>query len=259
MKMNTTLICPDCGRRFRVTIVPDEPRSGGIFDRLFGEGEFEISKPWEPSLTQPSAMTPSPSSEHLDWREAPAGTPTVSGHVAVPALQTLGSTLAFAIGTAAIGIAIMMGRWPIAMRWWVGLTGSVLVVSWFILLFDTRKLLRVIESFIKIDLDGDGRVGQPEEEWIRGEVTDADRRQTKRIEFPFPPDALREVAVAVLREEHSFAREALSHVVSSTQFRRLQREFLRRGLCHWKNPDVKNLGVGLTVVGRAFLRLYLPK
>jgi len=126
---------------------------------------------------------------------------------------------------------------------------------WGVLTFLDRKGLASLERPLGIDLNRDGRIGEPE--WVRGEVTDEDKRQITRVEFPFPNDRLRAVAQAILRGGAAFSRRGLSNVISESQFHTLQKEFLKRGLCYWKNPESEQQGVDLSPGGRAFLRMYL--
>jgi len=128
-------------------------------------------------------------------------------------------------------------------------------ISWFLLFFKDRKLLWRAEEALGLDLNRDGKTGEPE--IVRGEITDKDRRQRINVEFPFPNDRLRAVAKAILRGGAAFSRRGLSNVISESQFHVLQQEFLKRGLCYWKNPESEQQGVDLSPGGRAFLRMYL--
>jgi len=128
-------------------------------------------------------------------------------------------------------------------------------ISWFLLFFKDRKLLWRAEEALGLDLNRDGKVGEPE--MVRGEITDKDKRQITRVEFPFPNDRLRAVAGAVLRDGATFSRRGLSDVITENQFRTLQQEFLKRGLCYWKNAESEQQGVDLSPGGRAFLRMHL--
>jgi hypothetical protein len=65
----------------------------------------------------------------------------------------------------------------------VGLPASTLV--WLVLLFDSRRLLRVVETLTGLDLDRDGHVGKPKERVVivnaaRGQVEAAQRENAQR-------------------------------------------------------------------------------
>lgn len=229
----------------------------GILSRLLrrGKSEFEASRPWQPTVAQPTVAPQTvarPPVQH---------DPAMTRWVRLPLAQAV--ICGFFAAWLPTGIAVVVIIWTEAGGWWLAAVPATLVfstlalsgVAWYTLFILDRKTLMFIERFIGVDLNRDGSVGEPE--WIRGEVTDKDRRQRIKVEFPFPKDRLRAVAVAILRDGAAFSRRGLSNVISETQFRTLQQEFLKRGLCYWKNPESEQQGVDLSPGGRAFLRMYI--
>jgi len=244
-----------CGRVYRIVEEGRGEMKKGVFARLLRrhhDDKFEASYPWEPSVAQPIPMAhftspPRAPAERphilaryfdLNWRTALA-----SGFFAALCLGLLympsvfqGNAWYNPFVAAGIGFAITA-------------TGV-----WGVLTFFDRRGLGSLERPLGIDIK-DGKTGEPE--WVRGEVTDKDKGQITRIEFPFPNDRLRAVAQAILRGGAAFSRRGLSNVISESQFHTLQQEFLKRGLCYWKNPESEQQGVDLSPGGRAFLRMYL--
>jgi len=220
---------------------------------------FEHGRRWEPSLTQPIAPAVKPATPR---------DPILLRHVNLPLQQAaICGFFAAWLPTVIVFFLALYEVW--GLKFWhllIAYPVSYLVlagIAWFALFIIDRKTLFLIERWMGIDLNGDGNIGAPEsqesQEWVQAEVTDRDRRQMKRVKFPFSNEALKEVAMAVLYDQSDFSRRGLSDCLSETQFRRLQQEMLERGLCRWKNPDQHNLGVELHPSGKAFLRGYLPE
>jgi hypothetical protein len=218
----------------------------GIFARL-RKGrqatEFESSGYWQPPLTVPAPATIERS-------------PIMERHVRLTLVQSLICGF-FVTGLPLVVALFVSDDWRVWLATVVCFFLLTSGISWFLLFFKDRKLLWSAEEALGIDLNRDGGVGEPE--IVRGEITDKDRRQRINVEFPFPNDRLRAVAQAILRGGAAFSRRGLSNVISESQFHTLQQEFLKRGLCYWKNPESEQQGVDLSPGGRAFLRMYLKR
>jgi len=249
--------CPACGERYRIVPEGEEKMKRGFFARLLRrrhDDKFEASYPWEPSAAQPVSMAHFASPPRtlverphilaryfdLNWRTA-----LTSGFFAALCL----------------GLLYMPSIFQGSANWYdpfvAAGAGFALIATgvWSVLTFLDRKGLASLERPLGIDPNGDSRIGEPE--WVRGEVTDKDRGQIINVEFPFPNDRLRAVAQAVLRGGTAFSRRGLDNVISESQFHTLQREFLRRGLCYWKDAENAQKGMDLSPGGRAFLRMHL--
>lgn len=226
--------CP-CGRVY--LIVPEGKKMKGNRQDV----EFGSDRYWQPSLTAPVAAPLERS-------------PIMERHVRLTLVQSL--ICGFFVTALPLVVALFASD-----DWRVWLATAICFfllgsgVAWFLLFFKDRQLLWAAEKVLGMDLNRDGKLG--ESEVVRGEITDRDRRQTTRIEFPFPSNKLREVAKATLRDGEEFSRRGLTNVITESQFHTLQREFLKRGLCYWKNTEAKTQGVSLSPGGRAFLRQYL--
>jgi len=237
-------ICPSCGARY--LIVPEG--EGKMKRRLFARlrkgrqpTEFESGGYWQPSLTVPAPATIERS-------------PIMERHVRLTLVQSLICGF-FVTGLPLVVALFVSDDWRVWLATVVCFFLLTSGISWFLLFFKDRKLLWLAEETLGIDINRDGKTGEPEV--VRGVITDEDKRQTTHVEFPFPHDKLRAVAKAVLRGKAAFSRRGLSNVVSETQFHTLQQEFLKRGLCYWKNPESEQQGVDLSPGGRAFLRMHL--
>ena len=216
----------------------------GFFARLRKGGrptEFESGGYWQPPLTAPAPVTI-------------VRSPIMERHVRLTLVQSLICGF-FVTGLPLVVALFASDDWRVWLATVVCFFLLASGISWFLLFFKDRKLLWKTEEALGLDLNRDGKVGEPE--IVRGEITDRDRRQKINVEFPFPNDRLRAVAQAALRGGAAFSRRGLSDVITESQFHTLQQEFLKRGLCYWKNPESEQQGVDLSPGGRAFLRMYL--
>ena len=196
-------------------------------------------------------------------RRRPVRDPHVESDVVTPILQAAFSGL---IGTMASGAIAGLAGWPKPVL--VGAVGGAGVVSvtWFWLLRQHRALLWEIEEIAGADLDGDGRIGQPEQEpemrrvdvrpeprRTRVEVTE---RQPNNVrmrfgEIPLGRESLEAVARAVLVRKEKFSRRGLNEVLSQEEYSEFYQAMINCGLlAHVGNANE------LTAAGRAFLRQY---
>jgi hypothetical protein len=135
---------------------------------------------------------------------------------------------------------------------------SALVIStatWWILLFQTRKLLWAVERVTGRDIDGDQVIGQPVAlPPIQVEVTSGQKQVY--LELPGKPEALAALARGVLAgrpmAEDSWSGRA--GPFSRSEFRQIRDTLIERGLATWRNPDAKAQGCELTAAGRAVFR-----
>jgi len=246
--------CPACGERYRIVPEGEEKMKRGFFARLLRrrhDDKFEASYPWDPSVAQsvPMAHFASPPRTlverphilaryfDLNWRTALA-----SGFFA-----------ALCLGLLYMPSILQGGAWynPFVAAG-IGFAITATGVWGMLTFFDRRGLSSLERPLIDIK---DDKTGDPE--WVRGEVTDKDKGQIIRAEFPFPNDRLQAVAQAILRGGAAFSRRGLSNVISDSQFHKLQQEFLKRGLCYWKDAKNKQQGMDLSPGGRAFLRMHV--
>lgn len=260
--MDNRFICPCCGA---VCVVGREEegarrKRGGLFSRLFGGGdEFEASRRWQPTLTQPVAeprpIAPPFERPHvlaryfdLNWRHA-----LVSGFLA--------GLCAFLFFMP----PVLNGHGKLyrPVTWGLGTFAVVSAIVWGILLFSDRKGLNKLEMALGIDLNRDGSIGGAVEEPKTTVVdfTDHDKRQRFIVELPIRYEVMRQIAQTMLRSQgqYSFSRRDMmaKTSISDEEFRELQRIFIEKGWAHYRSEGKPNSGVELLAAGRAVLRQYL--
>ena len=219
----STFPCPNCGRILKV--IP-----------LAGDGGWERGRAF-------ALGAPPPGSEYN--REVPAADLSgVEAGVKTPLLQALLTGLAG--GAVAVILAVWKG-WP----WVTPIVAAVIAaaLSWWLLLLNTRGLLKTVETVINKDLDGDGAIG------FTVEVTDLTdgRKQIRYCRFPAKPEQVERFAMAALNGQLTVHG---NHRLTRGVFESLRDEAVARGLCAWKNPEAHVRGVELTQVGKhVFKRL----
>jgi hypothetical protein len=196
--------------------------------------------------------------------EKPTRAPTREGDVIVPALQAVisGALTAAGVGFVTTLLAIWQ-HWP----WYVvpvgafagGLTMAIL--QWTELLNDSRRLLREVETWIREDLDGDGHVGEPEDDGVHLEVgrEREDGKSAFFADLPISPVAFTTWARAAVNGM-SLAQTSWTGsqgLFSRSEYDQLLAFLTRAGVVAWCNPDAKAQGRELTRSGRAALRAWL--
>ena len=186
---------------------------------------------------------PPPGSEFS--REVPAGNMgTVESAVKVPVLQSLLMALVALLLT---GLGAIRWGW----HWTSPVIAAVIafcLAAW-LLLVDSRRLLRTVETVIGKDLDGDGEVG------FTVEITDLteDKKRVSYAHFPARPEQVERFATAAL---NGWLTVNSPHRLSRRRFTQLRDVALDRGLLAWRCEDARQQGVELTAVGRhVFKRL----
>lgn len=147
-----------------------------------------------------------------------------------------------------VGFAVIIytGSWLLAMaRSWV--------------LFLLSESVDPLERLLKRDLNRDGLVAgqpQPVKQEIRTVYSDPIQRRVQFVDWPVPPDVLREVAHAVVRQHKPFSRREmmLATSISDGQFRELQRFLLDLGWAAYKIMGKPNSGVVLLRPARLALK-----
>jgi hypothetical protein len=176
--------------------------------------------------------------------------------VAVPVLQALAIGMATAIGLA---IATLLLGPPVAgigggEAWtWAGrLAGSVGGLAWasstvaFVL-----QHRRALQPAAAVAGHGNEESEPAEPEVTHVVVTEEDGKQSRYVDLPVGPDKLHKLARACLWHGRPFSRRRLSDVLTQTEYARLAKVMLARGLAI-ETPT----GRELTPAGRAILRKY---
>ena len=185
--------------------------------------------------------------------ELPGRLATVESDLTVPVGQALAVGLAAGV---AVGVCTLLLGGPIAglrggALWaWsgrlagvIGALATAVTTAFFVLA--SRAALRRFEVTTGQDIDGDGVVGEPES--VKVELHN--NKQVRFIDLPVSVGKLRDVARAVLWHGKAFSRPALHGVLTQTEYHKLAREMVRRGLVR----DLPGNKRELTPAGRAIL------
>jgi hypothetical protein len=191
-----------------------------------------------------------------DWTahtfETPARPPTLSGDVAVPALQ---ATICGALAAILAGAAILATDAPLSGWAAVGAGAVVTAASWGWLLADHRRLLRTRETYTRRD----AHELTPEPDRLRLEVQqDRGDGRAHWLMEDLPTDRARFLAWArAVLGGRSVAQGGWigqSGPFSRSEYDALLAAMLRAGVLRWRNPRAHAQGAELTAMGRATLR-----
>ena len=226
--MSTVFSCPACGVALRVEAMGTGSGSGGWQSgRAFAMGAAPLGSEYS--------------------RETPlADMSSIEAGVKTP--------LAQAIITATVcGLLVILGcvfkSWP-----WVAIPTAWVItfaLAWWVLLLNTRGLLKTVERVIGKDLDGDGQIG------FTVEITDLTEGK-KRMSFAHFPARQAEVERFATAAINGWLTVNSPHRLSRRKFTQLRDVSLDRGLLAWRCAEARQQGVELTAVGRhVFKRLVI--
>ena len=229
--MSTVFNCPNCKAALRVDAMGGGPSMSGGWERgrAFASG------------------APPPGAEYS--REIPkADMSGVEAGVKTPLAQA-------AITATVCGLLVILGcvfkSWPVAAipTTWV----IVFALSWWVLLLNTRGLLKTVERIVGRDLDGDGQVG------FTVEITDLSdgRKRMSYARFPARQEQVLSFAAAMINGQTTIYG---NHRLSRPVFTKLRDEAVARGLCAWVDPGAHTQSIALTRAGEhVFKRLILER
>ena len=220
----STFSCPHCGGSIKAI-----PLSGG------GAGHHVGG--WQSGRS--FAMGAAPAGAEYSRETPKADLSGLEAGVKTPLAQA-------AITATVMGLLVILGvvfkAWP-----WVAIPTAWVItfaLAWWVLLLNTRGLLKTVERVIGKDLDGDGAIGFS-------------------VEITLPPSEGKKMLFANFpgcRPEHvkRFARVAVDGKptsegagLSRTRFVAIREESLRRGLVRWRDPEYHTTGLETTSLGRA--------
>lgn len=203
--------------------------------------EFDITQEW---------VGDGPGELRMDTPTRPAG--FVSDWL-VPVAQavTTGAMVAGLITFLSVQAGYDGGRTSL----WFGLALAIGTIAWVFLLVDTRRLLRTIEKLSGLDLDGDGKIGNPQD----------------RMVLVNAPQSRKEAAEMAQEQEKAETAAELSEFVSKlptigtdrrTWEPRIGRDkyvafrdvLVEMGWAEWRSPRDKRVGWELVLPVREILR-----
>ena len=224
--MSTVFSCPSCGVALRVSAMGSG--SGGSWDR-----------------GRSYALGAVPAGSEFSRETPVANMGTIESGFKLPILQSL-----LMAGVALLLASLGAFRW--GWHWTSPVIAAVVtfcIAAW-LLLIDSRRLLRTVETVIGKDLDGDGRVGN-----FTVEITEnlPEARRVQYAHFPARQEQVERFATAAL---NGWLTVNSPHKLSRRKFTQLRDVSLDRGLLAWRCAEARQQGVELTAVGRhVFKRL----
>lgn len=237
--------CPHCGGSIHVTKASPQSTLAN----------------WSEAITFNAAAPGGVANDFSEWtRTIPTRAPTASGDVVVPLAQAAITGFVFGLTSGAIAYVQAWPAWvPVA----VG--SGVFALAWMWLLADHRSLLRVTETIIGRDLDGDGQVGQPAaSETVRVEVVehhneagDTSNVDSMRFfELPATRSALRHFAREALNgvELSERAMAGKGRPISGPRFRNLRDSLIEAGYLRWASESDHRQGAAVTRKGAEFFQ-----
>jgi len=162
----------------------------------------------------------------------------IEAGVKTPALQAV--LTGAAVGAVTVILTIWK-HWP----WATPVVAAVIAaaLSWWLLLLNTRGLLKTVETVINKDLDGDGEIG------FTVEIVE-DLPELKRVQYAHFPARQEQVEQFAMAALNGWLTVNSPHRLSRRKFTQLRDVAIDRGLLAWVHPDARQQGVQLTAVGR---------
>jgi hypothetical protein len=113
-----------------------------------------------------------------------------------------------------------------------------------------------LENLLKINLDNNPVIGDPEEQPILVKITSEDGRQGTFARLPATHDQLYELAHGLLNGIPFTVQDwtGKNRPFSKSEFNRLKNEMIKRKLLEWVNPKFHRSGMQLTRAGWATIR-----
>lgn len=182
------------------------------------------------------------------------GVNNVTGPVVIPLLQ---SVITGVLAGLVVMVILLWAKAP----WWfpasiLAMVG-VMFISWQAY---RNRWQMVIESFLGVDLNGDGYIGAPQAaplaldpSPIRVELVQDAGQHTSLIDLPASPEQLQALVTGILRGK-SFTLNAWLGTFTRPEFETLRDVLIMRGLARWKNENVHHQGADLTPAGKAVFK-----
>lgn len=138
---------------------------------------------------------------------------------------------------------------------WLGLTLAIGTITWVMLLADTRRLLRQIETLTGLDLDGDGKAGNPQDRMVLVNAPQARKEAQQIVQERDQADTAAELAefVARLPALGTDARTWESRI-GRDKYVAFRGVLLEMGWAAWNSPRDKRRGWSLVLPVREILQ-----
>lgn len=216
--MSTVFRCPDCGIALRV--------------EALGKGNWQQG--------QTFAMGAAPAGAEYSRETPTANMNTVEAGVTTPLYQSL------LTGAAVGAVTVILTIWQDWPRWSPAVAGVIATaITWWLLMIDTRRLLRTIETVINRDLDGDGVIG------FQIEMTESLSDGRKRMAFAHFPHNCKPAHVVKFAEAARDDRLTPEGAqLSRRKFNTVRDVFIARGWADWRNREHHSQGIEPTLSGK---------
>ena len=138
---------------------------------------------------------------------------------------------------------------------WFGLALAIATVTWLLLLADTRKLLRTVETLTGLDLDRDGQVGPPVERIVTVNA-DRSRQDASRVAAQQERNQVAsELGAFVARlPTHGTDARTWEGRIGRDKYQAFRGVLLEMGWAEWNSPRDKRQGWRLVLPVREILQ-----
>ena len=194
------------------------------------------------SAAPPWGMAPRASGDEIYERRDPHGRASLEANVIIP----LATGLLFAV-PAFLGLLLAKADLRAAAAG--GLV--VFTVATALMLLKMVDLMAKVETWTRIDLDGDGIIGPPPTT-VRVEVKEQQPAGWRMVyaNLPIDDDTMSQVARAILTKRLPYSRRALSDILTQTQYEALSDAMIKAGLL----IELPGQRRELTGAGRSLMR-----
>jgi len=178
--------------------------------------------------------------KNLQERQTPTRPSSIESDVIVPASQALFSAIVVT------SLAAIWIREPTALA---AIFAAVTAAAWFLLLTDTRRLLRTVERYITD--------AAQQQRPLRLEINTGNT--TKIAHLPADHRHIRALAEAALNGKPLTERHwtGSGKPFTKREFREIRAELIRAGILRWRNQNAPAQGVIVTEAGREALQQIL--
>lgn len=186
-------------------------------------------------------------------QQIPQRPATVHSDVGVPFLQAL---ITGSVTSALVALVLFELMDAPVLKTWLILTLATTSATWLILLGETRKLLWGIERLTGLDLNGDGRRGNPAKRTLEVQLkTGASTLFIDSDWLEIDDDCLLHFSVAVMGgrglAEAVWGRDRAAFPKGINEYKAFRARLAKAGLIRQMNPNLPNSAYVLSPCGRA--------
>ena len=194
------------------------------------------------SAAPPWGMAPRATGDEIYERRDPHGRASLEANVIIP----LATGLLFAV-PAFLGLLLA----KVDLRYAAAGALVTFTVAAALMLAKMLDLMAKVETWTRLDLDGDGIIGPPPTT-VRVEVKEQQPAGWRMVyaDLPIDDPTMRQVADAILVKKQPYSRRALSDILTQTQYEALSDAMIKAGLL----IELPGQRRELTGAGRSLMR-----